>query len=157
MFSRWARLLDFSRVFLVFFSYFSHVSFAMCLNNKGDVNKLQILQNRALRMCYNIQNPRDISVSQLHTMAKVDMLEKRRLTQLLGILYDVAPTSQQDRVILHNTRTATKYNVELSIANTQLYTRSPYYVGGQIWNNLPRLTQELKPKEQFKRAISNII
>ena len=48
----------------------------MCLNNKIDRNKLQKLQNRALRMCYNIQNPRDMSILRLHTMANVELLEK---------------------------------------------------------------------------------
>ena len=134
-----------------------YVSFVMCLNNKNDVDKLQKLQNRALRMCYNIQNPRDISVSRLHTMANVDMLDKRRMTQLMCIIYDIAPSSQQNRVVLHNTRMATKNNIEIGLANMQLYSRSPYYVGGQIWNNLPKLTQELKTKERFKRAISGII
>ena len=62
-----------------------YVSFVMCLNNKHDVDKLQKLQNRALRMCCNIQTPRDIRVLRLHDMAKIDMLYKRRMLQLLSI------------------------------------------------------------------------
>ena len=134
-----------------------YVSFSMCLNNKNDVNKLQILQNRALRMCFNIQNPRDVSVVRLHTMANVDMLDKRRMIQLMSIIYDIAPSYQQDIIALHNTRTAAKNNIKIGLANTQIYTRSPYYVGGQVWNSLPKQTQELKTKKQFKGAISNLL
>ena len=128
-----------------------YVSFVMCLNTKNDVEKLQKLQNRALRMCFNIQNPRDISIAQLHDRANVDMLQKRRMLQLLCIIYDIVSTSSQDRVIVHNTRLATKNNVNIVRANTQLYSKSPYTVGGQIWNNLPRVTQELNSKKRFKK------
>ena len=133
-----------------------YVSFVMCLNNKTDRDKLQKLQNRALRMCYNIQNPRDMSTQHMHSMANVELLEKRRLKQLMCIIYDIA-TLPQPRIRLQNTRLATKYNVELELSNTQLYTRSPYHVGGQIWNKLPKKTQEQKTKESFKLVITDAI
>ena len=134
-----------------------YVSFVMCLNNKNDVEKLQKLQNRALRMCYNIQNPREMKILQLHNMANVDMLSKRRMLQLLSIIYDNATRLRPDRVVLHNTRLANKNNIEIHMANTQLYSRSPYYIGGKIWNSLPIQTQELKTKGQFKKAISYLL
>ena len=65
-----------------------YVSYVMSLNNKHDVDKLQKLQNRALRMCYNIQDPRDVTIIRLHEMACIDMLYKRRMMQLLAIFYD---------------------------------------------------------------------
>ena len=133
-----------------------YVSFVMCLNNKNDVDKLQKLQNTALRMCYNIQNPREITISQLHNLAKVDMLGKRRMLQLLSIIYDIAPRLRPDRAVLHNTRQANKSNIEIRFANTQLYSRSPYCIGGKIWNDLPKCTQELRTKERFKLAISDL-
>ena len=34
-----------------------YVNFMMCLNNKQDVEKLQRLQNRSLRLCYTIHDP----------------------------------------------------------------------------------------------------
>ena len=100
-----------------------YVSFVMCLNNKHNVDKFQKLQNRALRMCYNIQNPRDIRVLRLHDMAKIDMLYKRRMLQLLSISYDDIPKLQQDRVVLHNTRLANKNNLEINLANKELYSK----------------------------------
>ena len=105
-----------------------YVSFVICLNNRNDVDKLQKLQNRALRMCYNIQNPRDITISRLHNMANVDMLCKRRMLQLLSIIYDVAPKSQLERTVHHNTRLANKNNIEIKTANIQLYTPNHLFV-----------------------------
>ena len=108
-------------------------------------------------MCYNIQNPRDMSIVRLHTMANTDMLYKRRMLQLQSIIYDIAPTLNQGRVVLQHTRLATKNNIDLNIANTQLYSNSPFSVGVQFWNNLPKATQELNNKVKFKSAISKIL
>ena len=134
-----------------------YVSFVMCLNNKQDTDKLQKLQNRALRMCFNIQNPRDIRIQRLHEMAKCDMLHKRRMLQLLGILYDNIQDYLPDRTVAHNTRLAGKRNLEINRANTELYAKSPYCIGGTFWNNLPKHVQEQKTKERFKCAIMDIV
>ena len=134
-----------------------YVSFVLCLNNKNDVDKLQILQNRALRLCFNVQNPRDVSVAQLHLRAKVDMLNKRRMTQLLCIFYDNITTFKPVRNMVHNTRLAEKHNIDICRANTQLYTKSPFNVGGHIWNQLPRATQELTSKNRLKKALTDVI
>ena len=134
-----------------------YVNFVMCLNNKQETDKLQKLQNKALRMCYNIQIPRDMRIGRLHEMANVDMLHKRRMLHLLGILYDNIQNYRQDRVITHNTRLAEKNNLVISRANTELYAKSPYCIGGTIWNDLPKHIQEQKTKDRFKCAIKDLI
>ena len=48
-----------------------YVSFMLLFNSSQEVDKLQKLQNRSLRMCYDIHNPRDVSELQLHEMASV--------------------------------------------------------------------------------------
>ena len=70
----------------------------MCLNTKHDVDKLQRLQNRALRLIYNIQNPRNIGINELHLLSKVDKLEKRRKLQLLNIMFALKRQSQFELV-----------------------------------------------------------
>ena len=79
------------------------------------------------------------------------------MKQLMYNIYDIVSMTKQPRIILQNTRMATKNNFELEVPNTQLYSRSPYYIGGQIWNKLPKMTQEQKTKERFKRIIVDII
>ena len=77
------------------------------------------------------------------------------MMQLLCIIYDIVSKSQ--KMTVRNTRLATKRNVDINRANTQLYSKSPYVIGGQIWNNLPRFVQELDSKDKLKLALSNII
>ena len=98
-----------------------------------------------------------MSILRLHEMANVELLEKRRMKQLMCTIYDIVSVSTQPRVILQNTRIANKNNVELEVPNTQLYSNSPYYVGGQIWNNLSKITQEQKTKANFKRIIVDVL
>ena len=131
-----------------------YVSFVMTLNNKHEVEKLQKLQNKALRMCYNIQNPRDVSVSMLHEMANVDMLYTRRMLQLMCIMYSNRWQLMHERIVLRNTRLADKYIFEISRANLGLYSKN---IGGTFWNELPRHIQDLNTKESFKRAVMNLL
>ena len=70
-----------------------YVSFVMSLNNKHEIDKLQKLQNRALQMCYDIQNPQDIRIADIHEMARVEMLYKRRMLELLCMIYDARSSS----------------------------------------------------------------
>ena len=46
-----------------------NTGFVLHLNKKHDVDKLQKLQNRSLRMCFDIINPRDVTVLTLYEMA----------------------------------------------------------------------------------------
>ena len=134
-----------------------YVSFVLCLNNKHDVDKLQKLQNRALRMCYNIYNPRVISIGRLHEMAKIDLLYKRRMMQLLGIMYDNRIDYQTNRVATYNTRQTEKNNFDIKRANVELYSKSPYCIGSKIWNDFPKKTQDIGSKKNFIRTIKDLI
>ena len=77
-------------------------------------------------MCYDIQNPRDISVAQLHEMANVDMLHKRRMKQLLCIIYDIVSKTPR-HVVMH---LATKRNIDVNRANYPTIFQIPLYGGG---------------------------
>ena len=65
------------------------MSFMLFMDRKHDVDKLQRLQNRAMRLCYNINNPIDIGIVNLHEQTKVDMLCERRKLFLLCLMYDL--------------------------------------------------------------------
>ena len=134
-----------------------YVSFIMCLNNKQDIDKLQVLQNRALRMCFNIQNPRDISIQRLHEMAKVDMLYKRRMLQLLSIIYDIRSKSLYQHHHARNVRWADTYAFEIKRANIELYIKSPFYVGCTFWNDLPKNSQDIDYQKVCKRTVLDLL
>ena len=56
------------------------------LDTKHELDKLQKLQNRALRQCLNVLNPCDMSVDRFHDLVFVDKLNVRRDMQLLNIM-----------------------------------------------------------------------
>ena len=134
-----------------------YVSFVMSLNTKHERDKLQKLQNRSLRICYDIQNPQDIRVGDIHQLAHVDMLDKRRTLQLLCILYELSMQSQYEMRRNRATRLAQKYIFDIKCANLDLYAKSPYCVGAKLWNDLPRHIQKQNSKEQFKHSVIDLI
>ena len=50
-----------------------YVSFRLCLNTARDVETLQKLQNRCLRMCLDVRNPRDMSIDYLHNVVRIKL------------------------------------------------------------------------------------
>ena len=90
-------------------------------------------------------------------MANIDMLDKRRMSQLLIILYENRLQLPGNVNMLHNTRQAIKSNFDIKRANTELYSKSPFCIGGKFWNNLPKQTQDLNTKEKFKHAILELL
>ena len=134
-----------------------YVSFVMTLNNKHDVEKLQKLQNRALRMCFNIYDHKDITISRLHELGNVDLLYKRRMLQLMNMMYENKIRSMHERIGVRNTRQTDKYIFDINLVNLELYSRSPYYIGSKFWNGLPKPVQDLNTKEKYKRAILDML
>ena len=94
-----------------------YVSFMMCFNNKLDVDKLQRLQNRSLRVCYNINIPTDISTTRLHENARIDKLGDRRNLALLCIMFDLRQKGMYEKKGNRITRATEGYNL-----NSQSHT-----------------------------------
>ena len=108
-----------------------YVSFMLSFNRAGDVDKLQKLQNRCLRMCLDINSPRDITTNRLHKVATINRLETWRRIQLcIKIIFYLAQTNQFMKVRSRNTR-ANDDMVHLCI-----YSGSYYYKGARLWNDL---------------------
>ena len=59
------------------------------MNINQDVVELQRLQNRALTMCFDINNPMDIDINELHSRARIDPLQQRRDLSLLCMMYEL--------------------------------------------------------------------
>ena len=62
-----------------------------------------------------------------------------------------------ERAVTRNTRQTDKYTIGKNIVNLELYSRSPYYIGGKIWNNLSRHVQDLSTNESYKHAIYDLV
>ena len=133
-----------------------YVSFMLNMNTNQEIVKLQRLQNRALRMCFDVYNPVEISVNDLHADAKVDLLKKRRDLNLLCIMYEMKQQRLYERIGDRVTRQGDKYVFQTDIVNLGVYARSPYYIGSQLWNELPSNIQNARTKAQFKHEVKTL-
>ena len=130
-----------------------YVSFMLCLNNKHDIEKLQRLQYRSLRLCYKINVPTDVSTIRLHENARVDKLCDRRNLALLCIMFDLRQKGLYEKKSTRITHATDGYRFELLTPHKELYAKSPHYVGANMWNRLPANVQNMNNKEHFKREL----
>ena len=107
-------------------------------------------------MVYNIQNPVDIGIDELHTLSKVEKLDRGMKLQLLNIMYALKGQSQFELIRDRNTRAAEKYTFATNIVNLDIYARSPYFVGAKLWDNLPLHIQNIDTKAHFKKSLKRI-
>ena len=101
-------------------------------------------------MCYNIYNPRDITIARLHEIAKIDMLQKRMILQLMSMMYECKIQRMYERIPIRNTRQVDKYVFDIDRVRLDVYARSPYYIGSKFWNDLHRHVQQLDTKAAYK-------
>ena len=114
-----------------------YVSFMLYLNNVKEIGKLQKFQNRCLRLCLNINNPRDMSVAMLHETTRINILETRRESQLLKIMFMLKSDNLYRKECSRVTCSAEQYIFDTDIVHMDVYARGPYYKGVALWNNLP--------------------
>ena len=66
---------------------FDYAGFVLISCNKSDRHDLQVIQNDALRTCFNVKRRDKLSVAKMHNKAKLLSLEQRRSLQLLQLMY----------------------------------------------------------------------
>ena len=116
--------------------------------NTTDLDKLQRLQNRCLKICAN-RNMR-FSTDQAHKMALVPFLVDRRTSHVLNFMY-----KRQGRRDLLNTREIrTRAHdaplFEVSIPRCEAFKRSIGYFGSTAWNSLCPTTRKIDSYLAFK-------
>ena len=129
------------------------MSFMLCLNSARDVEKLQKLQNRCLRSCFNIFNPVDIGTQRLHHEARVNTLRLRRDVQLLNIMFLLKINNKFKKESVRITRNAERYVFNTEIVHKDIYAKSPFYCGVSLWNSIPIEYQNLIERRTFKTSI----
>ena len=135
-------LIDYSNIFLT-----------GC--TKGDKSDLQILQNKVLRCCLQIQDTLDINVLEVHHLVDVCLVDQCRILQLLRIimtntLSGKLPLIKHQRQTRHNDG----QKIKLLIPRNEHVRHSPYYTGCKIWNSLPLEVREMDHKK-FKADVKN--
>ena len=141
-------LLVYKTMILPFFDYADVV-----YHNAGanELDKLQRLQNRALKLCLGFHKREDTEV--VHRTAKVPLLENRRRSHVYTFMY-------KRKELKHNldtpricTRSADAPKFILPTPNLECYKRSLEYSGAKAWNTLPKELKLIPNYLSFKNQI----
>ena len=119
----------------------------------GDKKDLQIMQNDALRFCYNIQLSDRVNIEDLHTRVKLSSLEQRRIRQLLGLQYLLYKKNTDRHVIQANTRSQQNFAFKVDPKIGKKYERSPFCLGTRLWDKLQKNIQESENVYVFRNKI----
>ena len=124
--------------------------------NISDCSDLQVLQNDALRTCYNVRRRDRMSIKKLHGEAKLLSLEQRRIIKLLSLMYNHKNCLNVRRPMARNTRNADRFIFYTELINNVKYKNSPYYKGAEMWNHLPRVTIDCDSIYEFKKCLKKL-
>ena len=136
-------------------SYFDFGSIFYTICPTKDTDKLHILQNRALRLCLNINDPRQVPVRDLHTTAGISPIVYRQNTQMLTCIHNQIKLGTIP--VLSSGRIATRHHdapvINLPRPRFNTFLKSASYVASSKWNALPPAIRNIEDHDQFKTAI----
>ena len=73
--------LDITKTMLCSVIDYGNIFLSSCTNS--NLNDLQVLRNHAIRCVYNIKNPIDFHINELHIKSKIKLINARRKKQIL--------------------------------------------------------------------------
>ena len=132
-----------------------YCSFFIGSAHSAELLKLQRMQNHALRICLNTRI-RGTSVVELHELAEIDFLDRRRKIQLLLIMWKKGHGGEAIIPARVRTRGDLKIRFRKKRAKTSFYQKSPYYRGVSLWDTLDKEVQKLPTRESFKAMIETL-
>ena len=135
---------------------FDYAGYLLHSANVSDRNDLQVLQNDALRTCYNVRRRDRMSIKNLHVEAKLLSLDQRQIIQLLSLMFIHHQRHNVRRPAPRATRNADRYKFHTERYNNVKYKNSPYFKGSELWDNLPRTTIDCENVFEFKRSLKKI-
>ena len=111
--------------------------------------KLQRLQNRALRICLNAEGRSNVNM--LHNTCNVNKLDDRRTTHLLNFVYSRAQGEEHTNV---GARVLRRYDAPILNeirSNNKNFERSILYQGAIHWNSLDAESRGITTLNAFKK------
>ena len=117
----------------------------------ADLDKLQRLQNRCLRVC--LGHNRDFSTNRAHKDSGTPFLKDRRKAHTLNFMYvrkDKKPSLLNKREIRTRAHDAPLFLV--GVPRCEAYKRSVCYHGATAWNDLAPATRNIDTYEKFKNV-----
>ena len=136
--------------------FFDYVGFMLISCNKSDRQDLQIIQNDALRTCYNVRRRDRMSIVKMHAKSKLLSLEQRRRLQLLSLMYihKDNPATIRNRVRI--TREAERIAFHVERYQNCKYKNSPYYKGADLWKSIPLELTRSPCRLHFKNELKKL-
>ena len=132
---------------------FDYAGFMLISCNKSDRKDLQVIQNDALRTCYNVKRRDKFSIMKMHKKLNLLSLEQRRTFQLLGLMFLHKSNPRNLRIPARQTRGATRDQFAVERYNNLKYKNSPYYKGSELWKQLPMDIATSDSVFQFKKCL----
>ena len=134
-----------------------YAGFLLISGNVSDRSDLQILQNDALRVCFNVKLRDRMSILHMHRMAKLLSLEQRKKKQLLNLMF-IYKLRHVNIRRLHgrNTRAANVFSFTRERYHNNKYKNSPFYKGAVLWDKLPVDIKRCQTHLDFKRALNRL-
>ena len=134
---------------------FDYAGFMLISCNKSDRQDLQVIQNDALRTCYNVKRRDRLSISNMHRRSNLLSLDQRRTLQLLNLMYLHKANCSYIVIPPRNTRAADRDNFVVERYNNLKYKNSPYYKGANLWSLLPIDIARSQSIFEFKKNLKN--
>lgn len=124
---------------------------------KTYLKKLQILQNRAIRITYRL-GPRE-STTPYHGKTNLQKQADRRLLHTLRLIDWLVsqPEHRDTRELTTRSHDKTRRPLKLLRHQKKLYRRSFVYKGGIIWNALPTYIHNCKQPDKLKTSLLDFI
>ena len=109
---------------------------------ENDLKDIQTLQNHALRCCFRIKDPLEMSINVLHENANVKLVDVRRKRQILTCIWrNIMKGVIEIATPARNTRLHIAPSIYLPVPKTTIFKKSVYYSGSTLWNSLPYETR----------------
>ena len=116
--------------------FFDYAGFLLIACNKSDKHDLQVIQNDALRTCYNVRRRDRLSISKIHKKSNLLGLEQRRTFQLLSLMFCHKDSPLNLRRPVRITRGAARDIFPVERYQNCKYKNSTYYRGANLWKEL---------------------
>ena len=114
----------------------------------GTTNKLQKLQNRAIRLCLGHDSRYNVAL--LHQESKIPKLENRRHVYLLNFIYPRSRNHSCTNILNITLRRYDALILYEPFPNNESFRRSILYQGAIVWNALPVEERAIDTHTKFK-------
>ena len=128
--------------------YFDYADAIYDNSNAIDLNKLQRLQNKCLRVC--LGRDRRFSTEAAHKKANVPFLADRRKAHTLNFMYKRKDRTELLNLIQIRTRAHDAPLFKVIVPRCEAFKRSVGYAGAVSWNSLPPMLRNTDSYLAFK-------